>query len=357
MAGLMERVYGALLDRRYQDALFGDLEGYQEKGDAAIARCPFHEDAFPTLVVYGDRPEYFCFVCSARGDWLRYLELHKGLGFEAALGLLACEAKIDAGGLTEEHWRSELARSILLELLAGFFTTQLFSRPGEEALHYLYRRGYAMGEVEGSSFGFYPGYGAVLDFLEGQGIAGRHLRPALESIWKDRAGDYRLAIPYRDSCGRLMGVMGRLPEGSGPEAYRPLTDLAPLEGVPFLMHRARNREDVIVVDGLLDALLLDRIGLMQAVAVGRGGLSPAQAETLAGCGVRRCVLCFAKGKGREGRTREAEALVRACGMEAAVLPLPESYLDLDHFIRATDLHDFRALLRKVRKPRKQPSAL
>ena len=47
--------------------------------------------------------------------------------------------------------------------------------------------------------------------------------------------------------------------------------------------------------------------------------------------------------------------MRARGMEAAVLPLPEGYADLDHFIRATDLHDFRTLLRKVRKPRKQPS--
>ncbi len=355
MAGTMERVYGALLDRRYQDALFGDLKGYQEKGDAAIACCPFHEDLFPTLVVYGDRPEYFCFVCSARGDWLRYLELRKGLGFEEALRLLASEAGINAGGLTEALWRSGLGRSILLEILAGFFATQLFSPSGVDALHYLYRRGYAMGEVEGSSFGFYPGHGATLDYLAAQGIAVEHLEPVLKTIWRADAGDYRLTIPYRDSCGRLMGIIGRQAGGSGPEAYRPLTDLAPLEGVPFLMHRARNRENVIVVDGLLDALLLDRIGLMQAVAVGRGGLSPAQADTIAGCGVRRCVLCFAKSEDREGRTREAEALVRARGMDAAVLPLPEGYADLDHFIRGTDLHDFRKLLRKVRKPRKQPS--
>jgi DNA primase len=349
MARNIERVYAALLDRKFQEGIFGHLKGFQEKGKASIACCPFHEDAFPTLMVYHDRPEYFCFVCSARGDWIRYLMLRKDMSFPDVLTMLSREAGIDARGYTETLWQADLGRSILLELIAGFFTTQLFALPGEEVLHYLYKRGYAMGEVEGSSFGFYPGYPAMQEYLTAQGIAGNHLQPVLSAIWKKDAQEYRLTIPFRDSCGRLMGIIGREIYGSGPSAYSPLTDLTPVADDPFLMHRARNREEVIIVDGLLDALLLDQIGLRQAVAVGKSGVSPAQAETIAGYGIRRCIICFGSGPQRERLTDEARPLLQSYGMETVVLPMPDKYEDLDHFIRATDLHDFKRLLKKVRK--------
>ncbi|HNY64781.1 MAG TPA: CHC2 zinc finger domain-containing protein [Deltaproteobacteria bacterium] len=349
MAKDIERVYAALLDRKYQETVFGDLEGFQEKGNASIACCPFHADAFPTLVIYKDRPEYFCFVCSARGDWIRYLQLRKGLSFSDALALLSREAGAGELVYTEAQWQGELSRSILMELIAGFFTTQLFARPGEEVLHYLYNRGYAMGEVEGSSFGYYPGSDALQGYLTAQGITGKHLQPVLSSIWRGDAEGFNLTIPYRDSCGRLMGIIGRDVKAAGPAAYRPLTDLSMLADVPFLMYRARNREDVIIVDGLFDALLVDQIGFRQAVAVGKSGLTRGQAQTIASCGVRRCILCFGNGPDKERFTSEARDLVRSCGMEAALLPVPDSFADLDHFIRGTDLHDFKNLLRKVRK--------
>jgi DNA primase len=355
MARDIERVYAALLDRMHQERIFGDLEGFQEKGSASIACCPFHADAFPTLVVYADRPEYFCFVCSARGDWIRYLQLIKGMSFPEALSVLTSEAGIEAPEYTETMWQGELSRAILLELIAGFFTTQLFAQPGEEVLRYLYNRGYAMGEVEGSSFGCYPGHAALQEYLTSQGITGKHLQPVMSSIWKSDVDKFKLTIPYRDSCGRLMGIIGRDIRAEGSAAYTPLTDLSMLADVPFLMHKARHRKDLIIVDGLMDALLVDQIGFKQAVAVGKSGLSRGQTETIASYGIRRCILCFANGPDKERLTSEARALVKSFRMEAAVLPVPDSFEDLDHFIRGTDLHDFKNLLRKVRKAEYQHS--
>lgn len=346
MISPIERIYAALLDSRYELELFGSLPGFEQKGGAYIACCPFHEDTLPTLVIYTDRPEYFCFACSCRGDWMGYLQLTQGLSFEDARSLLSAKAGIGAEDYIRTRWEREIERTILLEAASSFFITQLFSSAGEETLHYLYRRGYAMGEVEGSAFGFYPGFGQLRDYLLSQGMEEKLLDGELDRIWNRHAENFSLTIPYRDFCGRLMGLMGRDTTMAGPDAYRRLTDLSPLLGTPFLIYKARGREELIIVEGLLDALLVDQIGIKPAAAIGRSGLTPGQLDAIEACGIRRCILALGSGPEKRQRTLQAAGLIRSRGLEAVVLPIPDEYEDLDRFIRSTDLHDFKKLLKK-----------
>lgn len=341
-----ERMYAVLVSREYQDTLFQSLPQFAKMKESSIACCPFHDDVLPTFVIYPDRPEFFCFVCSARGDWLKYLQEKKGLGFSEAVDLLSRDSGIQVNNFDKAQWEKELNRSMLLELAAGFFTTQLFAPEGETVLHYLYNRGYAMGEVEGSAFGYYPGFEQMKKYLLSQGVAERFLEDELSGIWKTDAEEFRLSIPYRDSSGRLMGFIGRDITAQGQAAYRPLTDLSTLEDVPFLMNRAVAHEEIIIVEGLLDALLVDRIGFKPAVAIGKEGLSTGMLETIASYGIKRCLLCLGNGAGKNELTLEAAKLLRSRGIEAAVLAMREEYQDLDHFIRSTDLHDLRKLIKK-----------
>ena len=237
MIRAMERMYATLLDRNYQETLFSGLEDVRHKGDSAITRCPFHQDTHPTFIIYKDRPEYFCFVCSARGDWLSYLQLKEGMSFQEALSLLSRESGIDATGYDKNAWDGELTRTILLELMAGFFTTQLYSPAGSRELFYLYNRRYAMAEVEGSSFGYYPGRDQTRGYLLSQFASKEVVDSFLKSVWAGDAEEFKLVIPYRDSSGRLMGMIGRDVAKNGPEAYRGLTDLSALKDVPFLLYK------------------------------------------------------------------------------------------------------------------------
>lgn len=347
MAGEIERIYGTLMDRGYQETLFKDLQGFQENAGGYIARCPFHVDEHPTLIIYRDRPGYFCFVCGARGDWLSYLQLVKGMGFSQALSLLGRESGVDARGYGKADWDGDLGRSMLLELMAGYFTAQLYSPAGEKELFYLYHRRYAMAEVEGSSFGFYPGRDQTREHLLSQGVEAGLVDMAMQSFWMEDAEEFRLTIPYRDSAGRLMGMIGRDVSRKGPGAYKPLTDLSALYDVPFLLYKHRGVEELLVVEGFLDALLVDQIGYRPVVGVGREGLSAGQCETLARYGTRRCVLCFGGGRPKRELMLASARRVEDLGMEAIFLPLDEQYEDLDHFIRATELHDFRKLLKRT----------
>jgi DNA primase len=343
----IERIYGTLLDRKYQKKLFRDLKGLQGKGDSHLACCPFHEDEHPTFLVYADRPEYFCFVCGARGDWLSYLQLKTGMDFFSALFLLGKEAGIEPIACDKSAWDDELSRSILLELMSGFFTAQLYSPAGEKELFYLYNRRYAMGEVEGSSFGFYPGYRQTREYLLSQGLSDEFLDTVLDAVWARDAEEFRLTIPYRDTAGRLMGMFGRDVTQNGPAAYRELTDMSLLRDAPFLLYRYRGAKELLIVEGFLDSLLVDRIGLKPVVGIGKSGLSAGRCDAIAAYGTRRCILCLGSGREKRELMLDAARLIESRGMEAAFLPLEERYQDLDHFIRATELKDFRKLLKKT----------
>ena len=330
MSSPIERVFAVLLDREYQREIFGDLPGFERKGTGYIARCPFHDDIMPTMVIYGDRPEYFCFVCSSRGDWLSYLKEKHGRNFQDALVMVEQASGLGNTGYTEALWKQELDRSLALETCMGAYIAGLWSPPGQEVLHYLYARGYATGEVKGMSVGYFPGHDKALEYLLSEDVR----RPGL-------------VIPYRDASGRLMGLMYKDIEKHGPESYAPLTTLQGLDDVPFLLYRSRGQRDVIVVEGVFDSLLLDQLRLKPVIGIGDRGLSTAMIKTACGYGCSHFILALGNGERQKTCTASAIKLIHDHGAAASVLPVPLQYKDIDEFIRMTCLDHYKALLKKA----------
>ena len=187
MLSSIEKVYATLINREYQQTLFGGLGLFQRKGTGFISCCPFHKDPLPTFLIYGDRPEYFCFACSDRGDWIKYLRQKEGLSFHDALNTLERACDISIRDYSEEQWEIELFRTKILESAMDLFITQLWSKPGEEVLHYLYTRGYSMSEVEGMSLGYYPGFTKTMQGLLNQGFNQGHLESHPFRLWKSKS--------------------------------------------------------------------------------------------------------------------------------------------------------------------------
>lgn len=330
MSSPIAKVYATLIDREYQRDLFDNVEDLQRKGTGYIGRCPFHGDDQPTMVIYGDRPEYFCFACSARGDWIRYLMDTQGMTFDDSLNTLTHVSGIECPGYTEESWSEELATTMTLETSMGSFIAGLWSPSGEGVLHYLYTRGYATGEVRGMALGYFPGHDDSLDDL---------------LLADSRAPG--LVIPYRDISGRLMGLVHKDTSVEGRESYRPLTALNGLEDVPFLFYRSRGRHDVVVVEGIFDALLLDQIRLKPVMGMGSAGFSKAMFRTAAAFGCGHFILALGNGDRQISDTIAVLHIVRELGLTASVLPVPAPYKDIDEFIRMTCLDRYKASLKKT----------
>lgn len=331
----LEYAYATLLDRHFQKTLFQGLAGLESMGQGYRAVCPFHAESLPTMLIAGDRPAWFCFACSAQGDWLTYLMRREGLEYGAALSRLAAQAGMRIG-LREEDWRVDLLRAEILESAWSFFQAELWSH-GQDP--YLNRRGYTQTELETMGIGRFPGCQATIDHLRGT-----YAEADIAPVFADRAEEFAIVIPYRDAAGRLMGLYGRRPEDiPGEEAYRPLTAMERLQDTPLLIYKARGGPDMVVVEGFLDALLADAIGIQGVIGVGHAGLTPGHLDTIVRYGARRIILAL----NTPAATAAAIPLIRDRGLEVAVVRRPEKFADTDAYIRGTCIHKFAGLVEKA----------
>jgi DNA primase len=58
------------------------------RGQNYVARCPFHLDRTPSLVVFPTTQTFHCFGCRAHGDALAFLMKIENLTFREALQVL-----------------------------------------------------------------------------------------------------------------------------------------------------------------------------------------------------------------------------------------------------------------------------
>ena len=326
-----------LLDLNYQEKIFGALKGFERKGEGYIAYCPFYDDVLPTFIINSESPRYFCFACGAHGDWINFLMNYKSMSFSVVLKSLA-EAVSLKEVVSENQWNSESRRSNMLESAMTVFTAMLFSDKGKAEFLYLNGRGYMGEEIEHMGLGFFPGYKETLEILEKD-----FSHEDVGDVFLAGVNDHQmLAIPYRDSCGRLMGIYGMMSDNTD-NAYIPLTGMEYLKDTPLLMYKSRNQEQLVAVEGFFDALLSDCIGIKGVIGVGKDGITQGMLKTAIGFGVKVIILALSS----EEKTRHAIGLIGKTGIEARIVRLPEKYEDVDEYIRDTCINKFGKLIEKA----------
>lgn len=337
---IIERLYIRLLDKNYQEEIFGGLNGFEKKGEGYIACCPFHEDVLPTLIVNYDSPRYFCFACGAQGDWIDFLMKYKAMSFSDAIKFLNKAASLRTVPL-EKEWKSEFIRSCMLESVMSIFSAMLFSDKGKTELIYLNSRGYMGEEIEHMGLGLFPGYEETLDILKKD-----YSKSDISDVFSLSVNDGRMiAIPYRDLCGRLMGIYGMTPYDAN-NAYVPLTGMEYLKGTPLLMYKSRKQELLVAVEGFFDVMLSDCIGIKGVIGVGKDGITPTMLKTATRFGAKIIILALSG----EEKTKKAIDLIRKKGLEARIVTLPEKYDDVDAYIRDTCINKFGKLVDKAVPP-------
>lgn len=343
MRDQLEIFYAKQLDRAFHATLFQNLPGLNHSGGGYTAFCPFHEDTLPTFLIYEDRPRYFCFACGAQGDWIEYL-LRRNIAetFVQALRLLEEQTTMPIT-ISEATWRYDMIYSEILEAVQNLCIAELWSEKALEARAYLSQRGYTQDEIEGMGLGAFPGMSSIMENLQ-EKFSGHMLNTVIERIQAGCVGKPTITIPYRDSAGRLMGMYGRsITDGEGTMPYRALTDMERLQNTPFLMYHSRGCADVVVVDGFMDALLADRIGIKGVLGVGRSGLTPDFLDTAVFYGAQRFLLSLSS----DENTQLAIERIIALGLDVAVVNRPDKYPDTDAYIRGTCINKFGKLLEKT----------
>jgi DNA primase len=323
------------------------------------ACCPFHNEKTPSFTVNDDKGFYHCFGCGAHGDAIRFLTDQRGMQFMDAVKELAAKAGLEVPAPDPQaRERAERTASLtdVMAEVAKWYSDQLQGIAGADAREYLKRRDIDPAAMQRFGLGLAPDSRTAL-------------KRALEKLGEDRLvetgmlikpeeGDTydrfrgRLMIPIRDARGRVIAFGGRmLGEGEPKYLNSPDTPLFDKGRTLYNIDRAspasRSAKRLIVVEGYMDVIALDRAGISEVVAPNGTAVTEAQLERMWRLDPSP-ILCFdGDSAGRKAAVRAALRALPHVGPERTLrfVELPPGQ-DPDDVVRAGGREAFEALLAK-----------
>ena len=246
------------------------------------ALCPFHEEEKPSLSIDRRKGVYHCFGCGQSGDHLTFLQTHARQSFSEAV-----EELRQLTGQPAPVSESEPEAPFPYELMARVAEVwhQAFCERAE-GLAYLESRGI---HDKGLLRTLQAGYCDGQKLLAITSLAERELLQRVGVLNEEGKELFSRCVvfPLKDRHGRVVGFYGRstLPGARVPHrACR--TGLFPPEA-------ARGVSQVILVEGILDALALHQAGFSNTMALGgTQGLNAALLEHLHAEKVKEVLLCL-----------------------------------------------------------------
>ena len=323
------------------------------------ACCPFHNEKTPSFTINDDKGFYHCFGCGAHGDAIRFLTDQRGMPFIDAVKELAGKAGMEVPALDPQAKERADRVSSLTDVMADvakYYAEQLNGIGGADARDYLKRR-----DINGAAIQRF-GLGLAPDSRNG-------LKRALARLGEDRLvetgmliqpedGDKatydrfrgRLMFPIRDARGRVIAFGGRI-LGEGEPKYlnspdTPLFDKGrTLYNIDLAAPASRAAKRLIVVEGYMDVIGLDRAGISEVVAPNGTALTEAQLERMWRLDPSP-ILCFdGDGAGQKAAIRAALRALPHIGPERTLrfVELPAGQ-DPDDVVREGGREAFDALL-------------
>jgi len=258
------------------------------------ACCPFHDEKTPSFTVNDDKGFYHCFGCGAHGDAIRFLTDHRGMPFMDAVKELAGKAGMEVPApdpMAKERADRAASLTDVMAEAAKYYTEQLQGIKGAEARDYLKRRGIGDETIQRFGLGLAPdnrtALKRALDKLGEDRLIETGMLIQPEEQGKDSYDRFRgrLMFPIRDARGRVIAFGGRiLGEGEPKYLNSPDTILFDKGRTLYNIDRAgpasRTAKRLIVVEGYMDVIALDRAGIAEAVAPNGTALTEGQIERL-----------------------------------------------------------------------------
>lgn len=321
------------------------------------ACCPFHNEKTPSFTVNDEKHFYHCFGCQAHGDAIRFLTDHRGLPFMDAVKELAAAAGMELPAPDPRSRERAERRATLHDVMAAaqaWFAEQLNGLEGADARAYCSKRGIGAAALQRFGIGFAPDRRqglrkALSAHTDARLIEGGLLIAVEDKEPYDRFRG-RLMIPIRDARGRVIGFGGRI-LGQGEPKYlnspeTPLFDKgSSLYNIDRASPASRSAKRLIVVEGYMDVIGLDRAGIAEAVAPNGTALTERQLELLWRLDSSP-ILCFdGDAAGQKAAIRAALRALPLLGPERTLsfVALPEGQ-DPDDLVNAGGRDAVEALL-------------
>jgi DNA primase len=310
------------------------------RGRNLFGLCPFHREKSPSFSVRDDEGFFHCFGCGASGDVFKYIMHTEGLSFPEAVERLADEAGVPMPVVEPGEAAAAVARKSIHEANEAaclFFERCLREPSARQALDYLKGRGFDEATITRFRLGYAPPARAALkgalisQFFDEELLvsAGLLARPEGGGGTRERFFD-RIMFPIFDRRGRVIAFGGRALGDRQPKYLNsPETPIfhkgLVLYGHPDARRAAREKGEILVVEGYTDVIALDRGGFAHVMAPLGTALTERQIEELWRY-VKEPTLCFdgdAAGERAAFRAAERSLPLLRAGLSLKFALLPE----------------------------------
>jgi DNA primase len=308
-------------------ALAGETVRLRRSGRRWVGLCPFHEERTPSFGISPDKGLFYCFGCGAGGDAFAFVMRREGLTFPEAVRYLAERAGIPLQEDPQEREQRRQQERFLraLEVAQRLYRQALVQH--EEAAvarAYLSRREVPPEVQEAFGLGYAPRDAEPLRrALREAGISpGEAAQAGL--AWGPQGEDRlagRLILPIRDERGRVVGLGARaLRDDLQPRYWN--TPESPwfqkrrlLYGFDLARDHARQRGEVVVVEGYFDVLAMVAAGIAHTVGTMGTAVSPEHLGRL-GRLAGRVTILFDGDEAGERATQRALLMCQRLGIPA-----------------------------------------
>jgi DNA primase len=299
--------------------------------------CPFHANTHtPAFAVFPDSGTWRCFgQCNEGGDVFKFVMKKEGWDFPEALRYLAQKAGVELEPQTPEKRAEEDTHErlrTLLEEAVTFYRHQLLNTPaGKQALDYLTGRGLTPETIETFGLGYAPkSWDATLQYFTSRDYSTADLMNVGLITERSEGNGYydrfrnRVMFPIRDLTGAMSGFGARIldPDDVPKFLNSPQTALFDKGRLLYALDQARKpiraQDQVVIVEGYLDAIVLHQAGFTNTVSPMGTALSEDQLRMLKRY-TRRIVLALdADAAGEKATLRGLEVARQAMDREGEV---------------------------------------
>lgn len=251
-----------------------------KKGKSYAAVCPFHDDHDPSLSISVDKQIYKCFVCGAGGNVFNFVRDFEKISFTEAVVRVAqyVNYPLDEDFITKKPQidpRIQGYYDVLNEYIR-YTHYILATEDGLTARLYLEKRGLNQTIIDKFEIGFNLPEDQSTRYLNAKGFTieqctKTNLTRVNEYGTKDVFAE-RILFPIHDTTGNPVGFTARALNPNEPSKYINTTE-TPIYvkgNLLYNYHRAlrsiKTKREIILVEGVMDAIAFDQVGLEHVVA-------------------------------------------------------------------------------------------
>lgn len=254
-----------------------------KKGRRYVAICPFHDDHDPSMNIDPEKQTFTCYVCHHSGDVFTFVSDYEKIPFMEAVKKVCEIINFDDPRLHQ----NEVKKPVNVDLqilynciseLQKYYRYGLETEEGNIALKYLSKRKISDEQIEKFGFGYALKDGKkAISYLQQKGFSLKNIEDigialARTSGTSDsNAG--RLIVPIFNANGQVVAFSARrLVDDDSPKYVNsPETKIFRKGSMLYNYHIAKQtaRHDgyIYIVEGFMDVLAFDAIGISSCIAL------------------------------------------------------------------------------------------